>query len=326
MTLVSMPRACDPGGASGPGPRDESLRFGPDAVAFHGPSRVGPTTTLFRGLPSWPAHPLSTLRSRPRGAGHARLAPRRPSSALPERDFHPRVTSRGFCSLHGFLLSQAFAWRNETAGRRDGADVLVEAGLRGAVESPVAASVERRLTRSVTCEFRLEVLRPSARTRASSIVKGGTGGRIVGVRPTVPLDSRWTVRVLPRSNATADGGRRRAQAAGARAHVQSGIDHPGGSSAARAVKAAEGWPRVRCPCAATGAGGAIRRCQPRDRGRASGRRRAPGQPQPGGRHRAQAQRYLRAPLGPLASGRALRGFAPRRLGQLATTLDRPGRA
>jgi hypothetical protein len=63
--------------------------------------------SIFRGLPPWPAHPLSTLRSRPRGTSHARLAPRPRSSALPGRDFHPWVASRGFRWLHPFLLSQA---------------------------------------------------------------------------------------------------------------------------------------------------------------------------------------------------------------------------
>jgi hypothetical protein len=40
-----------------------------------------PSQGRFRGLPPWPTHPLFTLRSRPHGAGHAKLALRRRSSA-----------------------------------------------------------------------------------------------------------------------------------------------------------------------------------------------------------------------------------------------------
>ena len=91
-TLVHVPRAKDPGAAA-----DQDSRGHAPALRSHRcclpPVTVGVGPhhdQVFRGLPPWPVHPLSTLRSRPRGAGHARLAPRRRSSALPGRDFNPQ--------------------------------------------------------------------------------------------------------------------------------------------------------------------------------------------------------------------------------------------
>jgi len=69
-----------------------------------------PSHGLFRGLPPWPTHPLFTLRSRPHGAGHAKLALRRRSSALSERDFHPgshqEVSAATFILLFQAFLAQ----------------------------------------------------------------------------------------------------------------------------------------------------------------------------------------------------------------------------
>lgn len=73
-------------------------------------SLLSPTISLARSasatMPYFGAYPrgshlvLSTLRAFAR-AEHARLALRRRSSALPGRDFHPWVTTRGFGLLHG---------------------------------------------------------------------------------------------------------------------------------------------------------------------------------------------------------------------------------
>ena len=72
-----------------------------------------------------------------------------------------RVTSRGFCSLHGFLLSQAFAWRTGTVGHRAPTGAMGEVRRRGTscigpLRAPTGAMREVRRRRT-SCSGALAV-------------------------------------------------------------------------------------------------------------------------------------------------------------------------
>jgi hypothetical protein len=103
-------RARDPAGAAPSGPGGDVMplaRSTVAAVAFHQPGGVSPSTSTLSGLTP-ETHILAVYASQPPSrVHHARLASRRQSWALPGRDSHPRVASRGFSSLHRVLLSHA---------------------------------------------------------------------------------------------------------------------------------------------------------------------------------------------------------------------------
>ena len=126
----------------GPTPCVSTPTLLPSAV----PAASARTTTLFRGLPRGPhARCLrfaAALTERPRKT-------RFPVAVLclAGRDFHPRVTSRGFCSLHGFLLSQALPGamgRGDARTARDPYDVL--SSHRPSRIELIATTTDRRRT------------------------------------------------------------------------------------------------------------------------------------------------------------------------------------
>jgi hypothetical protein len=106
---VHVSRAAGPGeGGLTRTPGAVLLRFGPAAVAFHQPRGVGPHCVPISGLLLATHAPVVYASQSPSRCRPRKTHSRRWSSTLPGRDSHPRIATKGFGSLHCFLLFQAF--------------------------------------------------------------------------------------------------------------------------------------------------------------------------------------------------------------------------